>query len=126
MAKEIEDPSWRFWHRELPGAVSLLVVLFLLAALTLLVPQRGAVDEVTGMVVEKSPLSSELFVVLDISGETENFKNGKVIWWCKFWPAEFHNSLVVGETYKFKVCGWRIPVISPYRAIISAESIPPQ
>jgi len=60
----------------------------------------------------------------DISGkfiiytENEVFENTDNWLFVKFNSADFQNKLEVGKTYKVKVAGWRIPLLSMYRNVI--------
>lgn len=51
--------------------------------------------------------------------ENEVFKNTDTIWYWKWNSSDFYREIKVGETYNFRVYGWRVPFISWYKNIIS-------
>lgn len=53
----------------------------------------------------------------------EVFENSDSAWHGKYNSSDFYNELSVGKTYKFTVYGYRIPIMSSYRNIISFEEI---
>lgn len=53
--------------------------------------------------------------------ENEVFENTDSLMFWKFNSSDIYNEMEEGKTYKVKVAGWRIPFLSMYRNIISAE-----
>lgn len=54
--------------------------------------------------------------------EGEVLENTDNLWYLKFKSSDLQNKLKIGETYKVKVAGWRIPFFSWYRNVIEIES----
>ena len=50
----------------------------------------------------------------------ETFQNTDTVWHGKFDSSDLHGQLKPGS-YKFRVVGWRIPLLSVYRNIIEVE-----
>lgn len=50
--------------------------------------------------------------------ENEVFENTDSIIYGKYDSSDFQRKLKVGETYKVKVAGWRLPFFSMYRNIV--------
>jgi len=53
--------------------------------------------------------------------EKEVFENTDSFWFLKFSSSDFQNHLKIDSTYKVKVVGYRIPLFSSYRNIVSIE-----
>lgn len=91
------------------------------------------VNEVEGTVVDKERVcrnTSDRVVcryevrIHGINGhENEVLENRDEIVHGKFNSADVQNNLIVGEKYRFRVSGWRIPVLSAFRNIIGYERI---
>jgi hypothetical protein len=62
-------------------------------------------------------VSSKYLVFTD--GETFQNTDCLVLW--KFASSDLQGSLTVGKTYEADVYGWRIPFLSTYRNIVSAN-----
>lgn len=41
----------------------------------------------------------------------------------RFDSSDLYGEIEVGKTYECKVCGWRIPIFSSYKNIITAEEV---
>lgn len=54
-----------------------------------------------------------------VYGENEVFENTDSWLYLKFNSSDVQNKINVGETYKVKVVGWRVPFISWYRNIVT-------
>lgn len=64
-------------------------------------------------------LEHKYIVSSEILGEDfEVFENTDSWLFLKFNSADFQNQLEVGKTYKVKIIGWRIPLLSTYRNIV--------
>ena len=46
------------------------------------------------------------------------FRNDDAGWFVKFDSSDFYGDLDVGKTYRLKVYGWRIPILSMYPNIV--------
>jgi hypothetical protein len=53
--------------------------------------------------------------------ENETFECVDTIWYLKFNSSDIYGGIKEGKTYKFTVVGFRIPLFSWYRNIITAE-----
>ena len=51
------------------------------------------------------------------------FRNTDSWLFLKFSSADMQGKLGVGETFKIKANGWRIPILSKFRNIITAEKV---
>lgn len=58
------------------------------------------------------------------NGEKEVFENKDTVFYLKYASADLQANLQVGKTYSVKVNGFRIPFLSQYRNIISADLVP--
>lgn len=54
-----------------------------------------------------------------IYSETEVFENTDSWLYFKFNSADYQNKFTVGGTYKVEVAGWRVPLLSMYRNVVS-------
>lgn len=52
------------------------------------------------------------------------YRNDDALWFWKFDSSDFYGNLDVGKTYRLKVYGWRIPVLSMYPNIVRMEAVP--
>lgn len=62
-------------------------------------------------------------VVMKDDGREEVLQNGDSLWWWKWNSADYQARLQPGQRFRFKVFGWRLPLFSSFRNIISAEPI---
>ncbi len=53
--------------------------------------------------------------------DKEVFENSDMIFKGKFNSSDFYSNIKIGKTYKFKVYGWRIPILSSYRNIYTYQ-----
>lgn len=68
-------------------------------------------------------LEHKYIVSTEVVGEDfEVFENTDSWLFLKFNSADYQNQLEVGKTYKIKVIGWRIPLLSSYRNIVKIYS----
>lgn len=51
------------------------------------------------------------------------FENTDSLWYRKFNSSDLHGRIKGGGTYQAETVGWRIPLLSSYRNIISAQQI---
>lgn len=56
-------------------------------------------------------------------GTVEVFENTDALWFGKFNSSDVQGQLRVDETYRLRVYGWRVPLLSMYRNIIDAEKL---
>lgn len=56
-----------------------------------------------------------------VYGENEVFENTDSWLYLKFNSADVQNKLTVGDTYKIKVAGWRVPFLSWYRNVVAVD-----
>lgn len=54
--------------------------------------------------------------------KSEVFENTDSWLYFKFNSADYQNKFTVGETYKVKVAGWRLPFLSMYRNVVSENN----
>lgn len=90
------------------------------------IPERLAVDEVTGTVTDKYIKrygDSDYFhvAVKYADGTTEVFQNKDALWWWKWDSADVQQELEIGKSYRLTVIGWRVPFLSWFRNIVVAE-----
>ena len=76
-------------------------------------------DEYVQCTVEKSERvvegSSSKYLIFCTE---EVFQNSDSLWYWKWNSSDFYRDIREGESYRFKVYGWRIPFFSMYRNII--------
>ena len=53
------------------------------------------------------------------------FRNDDAGWFLKYNSSDLYGNLDVGQHYRFKVYGWRIPILSMYPNVVRAEPITP-
>ncbi len=53
------------------------------------------------------------------------FRNDDAGWHLKFNSSDVYGVLEIGATYRMKVYGWRIPILSMYPNIVKAEETAP-
>jgi hypothetical protein len=53
------------------------------------------------------------------------FRNADAFWFMKFNSSDFYGNLDVGEYYRLKIYGWRIPILTMYPNIVRMEKISP-
>jgi|AntRauTorckE6833_2_1112554.scaffolds.fasta_scaffold00366_6 hypothetical protein len=97
------------------ASVALLIAILLLAPVYI---YRGSAQEEVINVEMKERVNSDKYLVFT---EDEVFENTDSIPFLKFASSDLYNDLKVDGEYKVKVAGWRIPVFSMYRNIISIE-----
>ena len=51
------------------------------------------------------------------------FRNDDAGWFLKYNSSDVYGNLDIGKHYRFKVYGWRIPVVSMYPNLVHAEEI---
>lgn len=51
------------------------------------------------------------------------FRNDDATWFAKFDSSDFYGNLDVGKTYRLKVYGWRIPILSMYPNIVRMKEV---
>lgn len=56
-----------------------------------------------------------------VYSENEVFENTDSWLFMKFDSSDIQNDLSIGETYKIKVAGWRVPFFSWYRNIVAIK-----
>lgn len=94
--------------------IALLVVLLLVPVFIF---RRSAQEEVINVEM-KERVDNDKYLVFT---EDEVFENTDSIMFFKFASSDLYNDLKVDGEYKVKVVGWRIPVFSMHRNIISIE-----
>ncbi len=102
-----------------------ICVLFLLAGGCSAVFTYNTQDTLTATVTDKERIVTGAGDSTDskylVFTEHETLENTDTLWFFKFNSGDVQGSIHVGETYTFRVYGWRIPFLSSYRNIISAE-----
>jgi len=84
---------------------------------------RMSTEEMTILVTDKERINdseSSKFLVYTKQGVFENTDSWLFF---KFNSSDFQNKLEVGEKYKVKVAGWRLPFFSTYKNIITVKKI---
>lgn len=51
------------------------------------------------------------------------FRNDDAGWFVKYNSSDVYGNLDVGKHYRFKVYGWRIPILSMYPNLVKAEEV---
>ncbi len=51
------------------------------------------------------------------------FRNDDAGWFLKYDSSDIYGNLDVGKHYRFKVYGWRIPIVSMYPNLVHAEEL---
>lgn len=78
-------------------------------------------DEVTAKVIDKERITGKESSYYLIFTEGETFKNADSLVYFKFNSSDLYGLIKEGDTYKFGVYGWRIPVFSAYRNIVKVK-----
>ena len=99
-------------------AISLLTIAILGTAL--LFPYL-TYDEVTAKVTGKERVVTRSASYYLVFTEGETLKNADSIMYFKFNSSDLYGMLKEGTTYKFGIYGWRIPILSSYRNIVSMK-----
>ena len=76
-------------------------------------------EVITITVLEKEVIhhkNSSTYLIYTEKGEV--LENSDLLFYGKFNSSDFQSKLKEGETYKVKVLGWRIPLLSRYRNIV--------
>lgn len=98
--------------------ITLIVILFIGA----LVSPRLTYDEVTVKVTDKERITGKESSYYLIFTESETFKNSDSLVYFKFNSSDLYGMLKEGRTYTLGVYGWRVPVVSAYRNIVSIKA----
>lgn len=101
-------------------------VVFALLAGVVTMAQYGTKETVTATVTGKERVTSSdgngnVKSKYLIFTETETFENTDALFAGKFNSSDFYGKIREGQTCKFTVIGWRMPVFSTYRNIIEME-----
>ena len=110
--------------REVIIVLSLAVVILLaLFSITFPFIEKTNEDTIEIVVTEKSikPDQSNSYLIFT---ENEVFEIEDDVAYWRWDSSDTYNKIKVGETYNCKVCGWRIPMLSTYRNIITADIVP--
>lgn len=78
-------------------------------------------DTVTFKVTDKGRITGKESGYYLIFTEGETFKNSDGIFYFKFNSSDLYGMIKEGRIYEAKVYGWRTPVFSGYRNIISVR-----
>lgn len=107
------------------GGCGCLVIVIVLALIWIPI-YRASSETITATVVKTVIDNGSTFFVLQQEGqqEVEIFENDDSWAFLKFDSNNLLMEIEVGQTYKFKVAGWRLPFLSWFRNIIEAELIP--
>lgn len=86
---------------------------------------HGTIEVVTATVTDKERITTGSGENMEskylVFTNRETFENTDSLWHGKFNSSDLQGRLKVGETYRFKVYGWRIGFMSSYRNIIEAN-----
>lgn len=98
--------------------ILLLILIFFSSPIIAYATQDEAV--VTVVRVEKE-IKSDGKGKYIVTGEEEVFENTDTVWYWKWNSSDVQGKLREGGQYKVRVYGWRWPLLSWYRNIISVE-----
>lgn len=100
-----------------------VVILSVLFLITFPFIEKANEETIEIMVTEKSikPDQSNGYLIFT---ENEVFEIEDDVAYWRWDSSDTYNKIKVGETYNCKVCGWRIPMLSTYRNIITADIVP--
>lgn len=100
-----------------------VVILSVLFLITFPFIEKTNEETIEIMVTEKSikPDQSNGYLIFT---ENEVFEIEDDVAYWRWDSSDTYNKIKVGETYNCKVCGWRIPMLSTYRNIITADIVP--
>lgn len=102
-----------------------LIILLILAVIWIPI-YRASSESITATVVKTVIDDGATFFVLQQEGhsEVEILENDDSWAFLKFDSNNILMEVEVGQTYEFKVAGWRVPFLSWFRNIIEAEPLP--
>lgn len=107
-----------------------VVVVSLICGLLGFIPDRLAVQSVTVTVQDKytkrygqNESDRYVFEILYDNGDVEVVQNTDTLWWGKFNSADFYANIEKGKKYNITLAGWRIPIFSSFRNIVSYTPI---
>jgi len=98
----------RVWH---------LLLIMLLSPSLWLAAYFSTQTTVTVTVTEKERVDGTYLVFTDL----ETLKNEDDLLFFKFNSSDLYGSLKEGQTYDFRVAGWRVPLLSWYRNVVAIE-----
>lgn len=78
---------------------------------------------VTDKNIKNYSSSSKFLVFTKTNGETRVFSMEDTIMYGRWNTADDYAEIEVGETYTFKVIGWRIPFISEFENIVDFQKV---
>jgi hypothetical protein len=72
------------------------------------------------MVVKETVEMSDEYLVYPTDGSPYQvvLKNEDLFWHWKWNSSDIQADIDEGKTYRFRICGWRIPILSEYPCII--------
>lgn len=106
------------------GKILLFLLVLVLAIGGCGMYQYGTVEDgVNITVTEKERVNKYEDSKYLVFTDSETFQNSDAIFHGKFNSSDLYGQLKVGQTYKAKVFGWRVPFLSMYRNIVSAEQV---
>ena len=100
-----------------------IVAIAFLSPIVVSFAEKTSETEVQVKIVEKTikPDQSNGYLVFT---ENEVFEVEDSIAYWRWNSSDVYNKIKVGEVYNCKVCGWRVPFLSLYRNIITADAVP--
>ena len=112
--------------KRLFGGYALYIVLALVIFTAYSVAYKMSTETIEITVTEKERIAtgsgeniSSKFIIYT---KSEVFENTDSWLYSKFNSADYQNKFTVGETYKVKVAGWRVPFLSMYRNVVSKNN----
>ncbi|HNS64964.1 MAG TPA: hypothetical protein PKJ26_00535 [Candidatus Woesebacteria bacterium] len=107
------------------GGCGCLIILLILGLIWIPI-YRASGETITATVVKTVIDDGATFFVLQQEGRqgVEIFENDDSWAFLKFDSNNLLMDIEVGQTYEFKIAGWRVPFLSWFRNIIEAELIP--
>jgi hypothetical protein len=72
---------------------------------------------------DKDGCSTSSYIDYMIYSDNETLENIDNIFIWKFDSSDIYGKIDMGDTYKFRVYGWRIPILGMYRNVISVQTL---
>lgn len=95
-----------------------LVLLMSVILIPKAIYQRATVDFIEFTVNSKERVTTDRNSKYLVFTDTETLENTDALFHLKYNSSDIYSELQIGETYKAKVYGWRIPFLSRYRNIV--------
>ena len=100
-----------------------IVCAFLLKPISCAFYQITTQDNVTIKEKERVHQSGNISYYLVWTEQDEVFQNSDAFWHFKWNSSDLYGEMKEGKTYNCIVYGWRIPILSMYRNIVTMETV---